>query len=178
MNDYFITLCYEIVIFYIKNIFNIIKAKIEIFTEAFAPHLLQIISIHKNIIQLNTNPQSSAIYSKLKSSLFAIKFAQTTESVKNKIESNKQFELIIPNATSIQNARTSVLGDTITRDGFHMSYDLGRYITGLMFVKKLLNLDIDNITYCPEGVTEEQKEIAIKAVNYAYNNPYQITNIK
>ena len=99
------------------------------------------------------------------------------KSVQNKIETNNEFKVIIPNATSIQNARTSKLGDTLTRDGFHMSYDLGRYITALMFVKKLLNLDINNITYYPEGVTEEQKDIAIKAVNNAFINPYKITNI-
>ena len=100
------------------------------------------------------------------------------KSVQNKIETNNEFKVIIPNATSIQNARTSKLGDTLTRDGFHMSYDLGRYITGLMFVKQLLNLDINNIAYYPEGVTEEQKDIAIKAVNNAFINPYKITNIK
>ena len=97
--------------------------------------------------------------------------------VQNKILTNKDFSIIIPNATSIQNARTSILGDTLTRDGFHMSYDLGRYITGLMFFKQLTNISIDNISYSPNGVTEEQKEIAIKSVNCAYKNPYQITQI-
>ena len=60
-------------------------AKSETLIDAFAPHLLQIISMHKNIIQLKTNPQSSARYLKFINSLFAIKFAQTTESVKNRI---------------------------------------------------------------------------------------------
>lgn len=98
-------------------------------------------------------------------------------SVQNKILTNKDFNVVIPNATSIQNARTSILGDTLTRDGFHMSYDLGRYITGLMFFKQLTNISIDNISYVVEGVSDEQKQIAIKAVNYAYLNPYQITKI-
>ena len=48
-------------------------------------------SIHKNIIQLKANPQSKARYLKLISSLFAIKFAQTTESVKNKIVGDGMF---------------------------------------------------------------------------------------
>ena len=99
-------------------------------------------------------------------------------SVKSKILSNKDFEIIIPNTTSVQNARTSFLGDTITRDGFHMSYDLGRYLTGLMFFKQLTNIEIDNIDYCPETISEEVKQICIKAVNAAYNNPYEITNLK
>lgn len=98
-------------------------------------------------------------------------------SVQNKILTNSDFSIVIPNATSIQNARTSVLGDTLTRDGFHMSYDLGRYITGLMFFKQLTNISINNITYAPDGVTETQKQIAIKSVNEAYIKPYQVTNI-
>ena len=99
-------------------------------------------------------------------------------SVKNKILPNKDFEIIIPNATSVQNARTSILGDTITRDGFHMSYDLGRYLTGLMFFKQLTNIEIDNIKYCPESISEEVKQICIKAVNNAYEKPFEITYIK
>lgn len=99
-------------------------------------------------------------------------------SVKSKILSNKDFEIIIPNTTSVQNARTSFLGDTLTRDGFHMSYDLGRYLTGLMFFKQLTNIEIDNIDYCPETISEEVKQICIKAVNAAYKNPYEITNLK
>lgn len=99
-------------------------------------------------------------------------------SVKNKILPNKDFEIIIPNATSVQNARTSILGDTITRDGFHMSYDLGRYLTGLMFFKQLTNIEIDNIEYCPESISEEVKQICIKAVNNAYEKPFEITYIK
>ena len=98
-------------------------------------------------------------------------------SVKNKIKTNKDFEVIIPNATSIQNARTSILGDTLTRDGFHMSYDLGRYITGLMFFKQLTNISIDNIEYHPETISNEAKQISIKAVNAAYQNPFEITKI-
>lgn len=99
-------------------------------------------------------------------------------SVKNKVLPNKDFEIIIPNATSVQNARTSILGDTITRDGFHMSYDLGRYLTGLMFFKQLTNIEIDNIEYCPESISEEVKQICIKAVNNAYKKPFEITYIK
>lgn len=99
-------------------------------------------------------------------------------SVKNKILPNKDFEIIIPNATSVQNTRTSILGDTITRDGFHMSYDLGRFLTGLMFFKQLTNIEIDNIEYCPESISEEVKQICIKAVNNAYEKPFEITYIK
>jgi hypothetical protein len=38
------------------------NAYTEIFTLAFAPHLLQIMSIHKNMTQLKAKPQSKAMY--------------------------------------------------------------------------------------------------------------------
>jgi len=49
--------------------------------EAFAPQRLQIMSMHKNISQLKVKPQSRAMYLKFTSSLFAIKFAQTTDRI-------------------------------------------------------------------------------------------------
>ena len=58
---------------------------IEIFMQAFAPYLLQIISIDRNIIQLNTKPQSRAKYLKFINSLFAIRFAQISATVKIQI---------------------------------------------------------------------------------------------
>jgi hypothetical protein len=99
-------------------------------------------------------------------------------SIKKKVDTNTDIDLVIPVGTAIQNARTSTIGDTLTRDGFHMSYDLGRYLTGLMFFKQLTNIEIDNIDYCPETISEEVKQICIKAVNAAYKNPYEITNLK
>ena len=57
----------------------------EIFMQAFAPYLLHITSIDKNIIQLNTNPQSRAKYWKFINSLFAIRFAQISATVKIQI---------------------------------------------------------------------------------------------
>ena len=38
------------------------------------------------------------------------------------------FDIIIPNGTTVQNARTSYLGDNITRDGFHLNEYYGRYM--------------------------------------------------
>ena len=53
----------------------------------------------------------------------------------------------------------------------------GRYVAGLMLVKTLTRLDIDNIVWAPDGVTEKEKQIAIDAVNAAYENNYTVTDI-
>lgn len=95
--------------------------------------------------------------------------------VQNKIVTNENFDLIIPNGTAVQNSRTSLLGDTTTRDGYHMSYDYGRYLTGLLFVKTVTGLSIDGVTYMPSGVDAEEKAIAIESVNHASAKPFAVT---
>ena len=95
--------------------------------------------------------------------------------VQSKIVTNGNFDLIVPNGTAVQNSRTSLLGDTTTRDGYHMCYDYGRYLTGLLFVKTLTGLDISNVTYAPSGVDAEEKAIAIESVNNAAAKPFEVT---
>lgn len=95
--------------------------------------------------------------------------------VQNKICTNDAFDMIVPSGTAVQNARTSGLGDTLTRDGYHMSYSMGRYTTGLMFIKTLTGLDISGIGYAANGVTDYQKQIAIESVNNAAAQPFAVT---
>ncbi|MBQ8405030.1 MAG: DUF4886 domain-containing protein, partial [Clostridia bacterium] len=82
---------------------------------------------------------------------------------------------VIPNGTAIQNARTSLLGDNLTRDGYHLDLKIGRYIAGLTFVAKVTGEDIANFGYAPNGVTSKQKEIAIESVQNALEKPFEVT---
>ena len=95
--------------------------------------------------------------------------------VQNKIATNNAFDLIVPNGTAVQNSRTSLLGDTTTRDGYHMSRDYGQYMTGLLFIKTVTGLSVDGITYAPSGVDAQEMKIAIESVNNAYANPFAVT---
>lgn len=97
--------------------------------------------------------------------------------VQTKILKMPDFFTIIPSGTAVQNLRTSYMGDTITRDGYHMSYDMGRYLTGLTYVKTLLGCDLNDITYLPSKYNYTKKDIlAIKdAVNKAIANPFTVT---
>lgn len=83
---------------------------------------------------------------------------------------------VIPTGTAVQNARTSFYGDYLTRDGFHLSYTLGRFIAGLTLVKTLTGVDLTNEKYKPEGVTDYQRDMAIEAVENAYAHPFEITD--
>lgn len=98
------------------------------------------------------------------------------EAVQEKIVPRTDITKIFPSGTAIQNARTA-LGDTLNRDGFHLNLKIGRYIAGLCVAKGLLGLDIDGIGYAPEGVSEREKEVAIRAVNTACEKPFEVTEI-
>ncbi|MDD5933369.1 MAG: DUF4886 domain-containing protein [bacterium] len=98
--------------------------------------------------------------------------------VDEKVRSNPDITQVIPVGTAIQNARTSFVGDTLTRDGYHLTMDFGRYVAGLTFVKKLTGLNIDNLTYAPQNVDESYKKVAIESVNNAVSNPDVITPSK
>ena len=57
--------------------------------------------------------------------------------VKSAVLPNGEIVKVIPNGTAIQNVRTSFIGDNVTRDGYHLSYDKGRYLAGLTYAKIL-----------------------------------------
>ena len=83
-------------------------------------------------------------------------------------------DYISPTGTAIQNARLYDIGK-LTRDGYHLSLDTGRYIASLTLLKTITNINIDNISWAPEGVSDKAKEVSIKAVNDAINNPFKVT---
>jgi len=100
-------------------------------------------------------------------------------------------ELIVPNGTAVQNVRTSYLGDTITRDGYHLNYLAGRYTVGLTYLGTLLGPEIlDKVTFKPENVQEHggviegealssmderMMAVCIEAAKNAIAHPYEIT---
>lgn len=98
------------------------------------------------------------------------------ESIKTKVLPNKDIKFVIPNGTAIQNARTSFIGDNLTRDeGDHLSFDLGRYIAGLTFIATLTIVDVDKIKFAPVGLSEKKMLLAKESAKNAINNPFQVT---
>ena len=95
--------------------------------------------------------------------------------VNTKILTNEKIELVIPSGTAVQNVRTSFIGDT-TRDGYHLSYGIGRYIASMTFVKALTGLSIDNSVTRPDDVDSYELKAIIESVNNAIKTPYAVTN--
>ena len=91
------------------------------------------------------------------------------------IVNNEAFKKIVPVGTAIQNARTSVLGDKLTRDGFHLNLDYGRYIAGLTFLGAVSGVDISNVNFAPANVSSNIKAICIESAKNALKTPFAVT---
>lgn len=96
--------------------------------------------------------------------------------VKERIVPNEEFSAIIPNGTAVQNARTSFVGDNLTRDQYdHLTLDFGRYVAGLTFVSKITEISVDDIDYAPEGLNQSYVKVAKESVKNALATPFAVT---
>ena len=90
------------------------------------------------------------------------------------------FEGIIPVGTAIQNLRTSYLGDTLTRDGYHLSYGIGRYTAALTWFACLTGKAPDSIDWIPEKHMEfiaPNLPAIRQAVKLALEKPFEISKV-
>jgi hypothetical protein len=105
-------------------------------------------------------------------------YYSVVNAVKQKIDTNEAFAMVIPAGTAIQNVRTSYIGDNLTRDGHHLNV-LGRVIAAytwyaLIDGKPLKTLKFSSISH-ELTLTENDKAMIVEAVNNAISNPYQVT---
>jgi hypothetical protein len=86
-------------------------------------------------------------------------------------------ELVIPSGTAIQNARTSFLGNDLTRDGYHLSRPYGRYIAACTWLEAVLGVNPVGNEYCPEGMTAQECKVAQKAAHKAVRKPKKVSSL-
>lgn len=95
-------------------------------------------------------------------------------SVQTKILTNDMIDIVIPSGTAVQNVRTSFIGD-ITRDGYHLSYGVGRYTAGLTFLQALTGLSVEDYTSRPSGVDSHDIKVIAESVANAFKTPFAVT---
>ncbi len=65
---------------------------------------------------------------------------------------------LIPSGEMIERLRATPAfgpgGSKITRDGFHMSLDYGRFALGCLFAARLAGAEMEKVTFAPEGTDE------------------------
>lgn len=97
--------------------------------------------------------------------------------VKTNVLTKDDIRFVIPSGTAIQNLRGSYIGDNVTRDGYHMSYNLGRATVAMMWAKQITGCDLSWITSMPSDQSYSARQIAaIKdAVQKAYDRPFEVS---
>lgn len=84
-------------------------------------------------------------------------------------------KLIIPSGTAIQNARTTHLGTDLTRDGYHLSRPVGRYVASCTWLESVFGINPVGNDYRPEGMTAKECRTAQKAAHKAVKRPSEIS---
>ncbi len=85
---------------------------------------------------------------------------------------------VIPSGTAIQNLRASDVGDTLTRDGYHLSLGAGRYTAALTWFAYLTGLSIELVDYVPSQAKMEMMmfgDAIRQAIKDAVEKPFEVT---
>lgn len=91
---------------------------------------------------------------------------------------DNDIDLFVPSGTAIQNGRTSSLGDTFCRDGYHLELNYGRYTASCAWYETLFKKSVVANAYVPSNITPEQARIAQLAAHYAVQDPWKITPVE
>ncbi|MFV0539233.1 MAG: DUF4886 domain-containing protein [Dysgonomonas sp.] len=93
----------------------------------------------------------------------------------NQVAKTVNIDIIIPSGTAIQNARSSSLGDTLCRDGYHLNLIIGRYIAACTWYEKLTGRSVIGNSFAPESLSKSEISIAQRAAHNATLYPNWIS---
>ena len=99
-------------------------------------------------------------------------------SVKTQVFPLEDITRVVPNGTVMQNIRSSYWGDTITRDGLHLSLPYGRILGGITMVAATIGIDYDKIDLSELHEDEKFIQVALESVKNAMESPYEVTQSK
>lgn len=123
--------------------------------------------------QQNSTHSSFANYQKSQDKMYAA-ITKTASSI---ADDYADIDGVIPSGTAIQNLRTSYIGDNLTRDGYHLSYYLGRYTASLTWASYILGADTSDIDkFASADQTVGTAMAAVKeAVECALAKPFEVS---
>ncbi len=99
------------------------------------------------------------------------------------LDDYEEIEGVIPSGTAVQNLRTSFIGDTVTRDGYHMSWATGRYITALTWFHTFTGYPVEYVDWYPDFIESgidyrfdpKNLDAVREAVTNAVKDPFKVT---
>lgn len=75
--------------------------------------------------------------------------------------------LLVPCGEAIRIARTTKLGDTLCRDGYHLSYEYGRYTASCVWYELLTGKDCCRNPYRNDTMTRQQQRLTQRSAHRA-----------
>ena len=93
------------------------------------------------------------------------------------MEEHPQIAGVIPSGTAVQNGRASYLGDTFTRDGYHLQTTYGRYTVACTWFEALSGESAEDNGYAPASVDGRMKAAARSAAHRAVENPFEVSDM-
>lgn len=106
-----------------------------------------------------------------------VMYKMICEATQQVLAAHKEFDLLMNSMDAVQNARTSFIGDNMTRDGWHMNYTVGRYTVGCLWCEKLTGKSVVGNPYRPETVSEARAQVCQEAAHQAAINPYMTADL-
>lgn len=103
-------------------------------------------------------------------------YRSIVECTKNALRDN-HFDILIPSGTAVQNGRTSLIGDSYNRDGYHLETTYGRYTAACTWFEAITGQSVVGNSYAPATVDELHKNIAQNAAHLAVLEPYSVTEM-
>lgn len=106
------------------------------------------------------------------------KYQSIVENTKKYYTADGEVSFFNPIGTAIQNARSSYLGDTMNRDGYHLNHRMGCYTAGLTFIGSITGIDVSRVSWRPDGdeqMSLTEQKIAIESAVNALKNPFAVT---
>lgn len=107
-------------------------------------------------------------------------YNKIVNTVNSKVLTEDLIAGVIPTGTAIQNLRTSYIGDTLTRDGQHLSYDYGRYTAALTWFHYITDISPDKVDWTPQAYPAIKNDLDVirESVVNAVKSPYTVTQSK
>lgn len=99
------------------------------------------------------------------------------ESAQSTMSDHPQLKGVIPSGTAIQNGRTSFLGDTFNRDGYHLETTYGRYTAACTWFEALTGESVVGNSYAPSSIDIQMKNVAQNAAHAAVEKPFEVTEL-
>lgn len=106
-----------------------------------------------------------------------VMYTAIVDAVDKAVAAHAELSFVVPSGTAIQNARTSALGDNLTRDGYHLDYGVGRYIAACTWLEAVTGKTAVGRKFRPQGTDEKRAALCQQAAHDAMVSLRETTSL-